>query len=147
MLLISLSLALLVIIAGMNLLAKNAKENLGSIYKYISYFVIVVGFLSIICIGARCMMRCCNSNHGRCGTSQPCEEEREYGYRKHCMSGEEKGGCDEMDVEKRCLRMRKMHCCGKMMGNDSTMGKNKMECDEEIGFTHKCHSNEVEKEK
>ena len=39
------------------------------------------------------------------------------------------------------------HCCSKMEEGDSSMQGHKMECDEEVGYTHKCHSNEVDKKK
>ena len=45
----SISLALLVIVAGMFLLAKTSKDNLGKFFKIVSYFVIISGFLVIFC--------------------------------------------------------------------------------------------------
>jgi Spy/CpxP family protein refolding chaperone len=50
MILISVSLALLAVTAGMFLLAKTRKESLGIFFKAISYFIIIAGFL-IICLG------------------------------------------------------------------------------------------------
>jgi hypothetical protein len=65
MLQIAFALTLLAIVAGMMLLAYSKKENLGNLYKYVSWFVIVTGFLSILCIGARCGMRCCQMGKQR----------------------------------------------------------------------------------
>ena len=87
MILIATSLSLLAIVAGMHLLAKTKKEDLGKFFKYVSYFVIVVGFLSIACIGARGIMHC-RYGRGHCGMQQGCEgmEDRNcpMGMRKHC---------------------------------------------------------------
>jgi hypothetical protein len=59
MLLCALSLALLALVAGMMLLNQTKKENLNNFYKFVSWFVIVIAFLSILCVGARSAMRCC----------------------------------------------------------------------------------------
>jgi len=53
------ALTLLAIVAGMMLLAQTKRENLGNMYKYVSWFIIVCGFLSILAIGAKCAMKCC----------------------------------------------------------------------------------------
>lgn len=53
MILISFSLALIAIVFGAKLLAQSQKDNLAALYKYLSWFVIVVGFLVLLCDGAR----------------------------------------------------------------------------------------------
>ena len=55
--LIGISLTLVAIVAGMQLLAKTQKENLGRIYKAVSYFVIIAAFASFLLIacGSLCM--------------------------------------------------------------------------------------------
>ncbi|MGZ4055907.1 MAG: hypothetical protein ACXVPM_13445, partial [Bacteroidia bacterium] len=63
MVLITSSFSLLVIVAGMFLLAKTQKEGLSNMFKYVSYFVIGCGFFSLFAGGAvfvikRCMMHC-----------------------------------------------------------------------------------------
>ena len=58
MLLIACALSLLAIAAGMMLLAQTKKENLGNLFKYVSWFIVIMGFLCIICIGCRSAMRC-----------------------------------------------------------------------------------------
>ena len=50
MMLVSVSLALLAVTAGMFLLAKTRKEGLSIFFKAISYFIIIAGFL-VICLG------------------------------------------------------------------------------------------------
>ncbi len=51
MLLIAFALTLIAIVAGMKLLAQTKKDNLGNLFKYVSWFVIIAGFLSILFIG------------------------------------------------------------------------------------------------
>ena len=159
MVLISTSLSLLAIVAGMHLLALTNKENLGRFFKLTSYFIVIVGFLSIACIGARGMMHCGFRGQGPCEKRDKCEAMDE-GYNKRCEMGSRMHcpdmmrnnccmskmmHCREM-MENNCDR-NKMRCCNKMEEQDSIMDKKGMKCDEEIGFQHKCHSNEIKKEK
>ena len=77
------------------------------------------------------------------------------GWSKHSGDMEERcAGEGRMERSRmRCMEMMesdkhmmgKMHCCNKMEGKDSLMQGKNMECDEEVGFTHKCHSNEIKK--
>ncbi len=60
MLLIACSLALLVMYAGVKLLAQIQKESLGKLYCYFSWFMIVSGFLMLLCIGCFAVIRCCH---------------------------------------------------------------------------------------
>jgi len=53
------ALSLLAIVAGMMLLAHTRKDSLGNMFKYVSWFVIVCGFLSILGICAQGAMKCC----------------------------------------------------------------------------------------
>ena len=112
--LISLSLALLAIVAGMFLLAKTKSENLGNFYKYVSCFVIIVGFLAVICIGVRTAMRCCHK-------SQECSMP---GQRDHCEKGTMSGegmmqSCcrEKKGMGAECHKEMKKDCC-KMMSKD-----------------------------
>jgi hypothetical protein len=65
LLLIAFTLCLLVIVAGMKLLAQTQKDNLGNLYKYVSMFIIVMGFLSLLCVGVHCIMGCCHRGEHR----------------------------------------------------------------------------------
>lgn len=56
--LISISLALLVIVAGMLLLAKTKKDDLGGIYKFVSYAVITSGILMASFSFVSCIVKC-----------------------------------------------------------------------------------------
>ncbi|MBI2270400.1 MAG: hypothetical protein HYU69_08600 [Bacteroidetes bacterium] len=58
-LLVATSLALLVIYAGIKLLIQTKQENLGNLYKGASWFFIIAGLLTLVCIGACCIAMCC----------------------------------------------------------------------------------------
>ena len=66
-LIVSLSLSLLVIVAGMFLLAKTNKDALGKIYTFVSYAVITIGILlaSAAFCGALCKMTGASCNYGK----------------------------------------------------------------------------------
>jgi hypothetical protein len=57
MIFITSSFSLLVIVSGMFLLAKTQKDNLSNFFKYVSYFVIIVGFLNLFFGGVHMLMR------------------------------------------------------------------------------------------
>lgn len=63
---ISISLALLVIVAGLLLLAKTKKEELGGLFTFSSYAVITCGVLLAAHAFIGCMLMC-HSNQGGCG--------------------------------------------------------------------------------
>ncbi|MGP8217542.1 MAG: hypothetical protein ACLQQ4_18380 [Bacteroidia bacterium] len=111
MLLIAFTIGLLVIVAGMKLLAQTQKENLGILYKYVSWFVVIMGFLSLICVGMHCIV-----NH--CRNAEKCRMENRYGmddggyYNMH--------GCNDM---MRCNhRMGGGNCMMMHGGCDGGMG-------------------------
>jgi hypothetical protein len=120
--LIALSLTLLVVVAGMFLLSHTNKENLGPVYKVISYFVVVTGFIGFligICCGI-CRMHC---------NKQSCSKQE-----KMCCSANYKGcsqamaGCSKMS----CTPMDNMHF-GKMGGEKKIMiFKDREDAGEEI---------------
>ena len=56
--LISISLALLVIVAGMLLLAKTNKDELGNVYKFVSYAIITCGIIMIGYSFVSCIVKC-----------------------------------------------------------------------------------------
>ena len=108
--LIGLSLTLIAIVAGMLLLAKTQKDNLGNIYKAISYFVIItsfLGFLAGVCCGL-CQIAC---GRGGCSSMEKC-----HMMKSGCMGGGG-GGC--------------------MMGNGGKCGKMGMGCGMK-GMKKKC---------
>lgn len=129
MILIASSFSLLVIVAGMFLLAKTQKDGLSNMFKYVSYFVILSGFFSLFAgstafIVKRCMMHCqmqnrmqCERNNEHCshwkhhGESCGREEECEGGMKEHC---------DGMNEEK-CMEM-KNECCSEMKNEKCMKG-------------------------
>jgi hypothetical protein len=135
--------SLLVIIAGMFLLAKTQKENLSNLFKYVSYFVILVGFLNLFGGGAffvmkKCMQHCSSKCQDHGGKKDKCHKKNKKACSRMgaCEEGEdcEKGGM-EMCVEKRivingeemgegCEKGCEKPCCkGKMMKKDSVVIK------------------------
>src|ERR1700722_238780 len=122
-------LALLVIVAGMKLLAQTNKDNLGNIYKYVSWFVIVMGTLCLLCAGLHCAMKCCHRGHEGM-------EERCMMMRMHGDCDEMRGGCNNMMYYHGGMGGCMMHhgCCNEMMSNG---------CSENMGGSCKegseCH--------
>ncbi len=121
MLLIATALSLLAIVAGMNLLARTKIENLGKLFKFISWFVILIGFLCLLFIGIRSVMhfggkgghhgmmkygRCMNVNQMNC-----CKG------REGMMHG--RGGHGQMNMGADCHGMK---------GNTCPMGEKSREC-------------------
>lgn len=133
--------SLLVIIAGMFLLAKTQKENLSNLFKYVSYFVILVGFLNLFGGGAlfmakKCMKHCMNQSQGHCGKKDDCckhkKSKKSCSRMEMCEEGDEM--CEEgegMCIEKRivingeeCEMGAKKDCCkDKMAKKDSVVIK------------------------
>lgn len=139
MLLCAFAITLLAIVAGMMLLAQTKKENLGNIYKYVSWFVIIMAFLSELCIGARCAMRC---HGGGCMMTKECRMMDDDGCMMGggmmgCHRGMMMGGCGMMGG---CNMMMGGGCCGGMMMNGccAHMGCNEgmSECHEGMGSCH-----------
>jgi hypothetical protein len=138
------ALTLLAIVAGMMLLAQTKKENLGNIYKYVSWFVIVCGFLSILAIGARSAMKCCPMmrehrmmmREGR--MMDGCMMGHMGGYGMMGCHREMMGGCGMMNNG--CCEGMNSGCCNEgMMGCHDGMGQ----CNEGMGQCHdgmsECH--------
>lgn len=60
MILISFSIALIAIVFGAKLLAQSHKDSLGVLYKYLSWFIMIMGFLVLICDGAQGFLKMCH---------------------------------------------------------------------------------------
>lgn len=149
--LIGLSLTLIAIVAGMLLLAQTQKENLGNIYKVISYFVIITAFLGFLA-GVGCGL--CQLAHCGKGGCSPMEK---HGMMMmgRCMGGGENScrmmgdegmgcgmemGCGMKGMKKKCKTM-----CSKkqMMGWDGE--DDEME-DVNVEIIHKKVEKEVKPE-
>lgn len=104
MILIASSVSLLVIVAGMFLLAKTQKDNLSNLFKYVSYFVIIVGFLNLFYGGIHFIMKQCSRHYAA-------EMKHYKKYDKH----------DKM------MMYQQMHCADGMMdpGKCGMMGHGK----------------------
>ncbi len=130
MICIAIPLALLVIVAGMKLMAQTQKDGLGNLYKYVSWFVVVMGFLFLMCAGLHCAMKCCHRHEQRCMMMERrCEMNEGCGGDEmmHCNHGNMMGGC-----------MMHRGACDEMMGNGGScnMGgscKEGSECKERMG--------------
>lgn len=126
---ISLSLALLVVLAGLFLLAYSKKEGLGKMTKIASYVAILFGtivFVGGLICGMSCKGKC---SEGKCEKSVEIHKEMRGGHCEggamechgkmegaHCEKGEMKchegmsaGHC-EKGAEKDCCKEDKMEC-------------------------------------
>ena len=96
--LVVISFILIAIVAGMFLLAKTKKEELGLFFKVVSYIVIAVGFAALICLAVRCFCGTCHNGSKSCTKSEQC-------YRsEQCHKGSKK--CKSV---KQCNNKKK--CC------------------------------------
>jgi hypothetical protein len=126
---LSIAFTLLAAVAGMYLLAKTKAEALGKFFKFISWCVIIVAGISLLCqLGwIACRMVCCtgicppsencmpdmmiqkhsqmNGMHGECSMHQGCCEMPD------CRSGRE-----ECSSSRCCDEMKESHgkCCDEM---------------------------------
>ena len=80
---ISISIALLVVVAGLHLLAKTKKEELGRLFTFSSYAVITFGILMVAYAFVGCIISCHSGGKG-CGKS---------GYSQYHGSGHGGGAC------------------------------------------------------
>ena len=118
MILISLPIALVAIVFGAKLLAQSHKENLGGLYKFISWFVIVVGLLIVLCDFTHGCMRMC---HRGCDDGM---------MNSHCMMMDRCDG-DMMNCSPMWMYHHGggMHCCnGNMNCYDGGNCNNMMNC-------------------
>lgn len=101
------SMTLLAIVAGMFLLAKAKKEELGAFFKIVSYTVVLAGFACLIC----CIIHCCcamGCKDGACMRKEVRVMEMRHGGMHHgCM----KGGMDDCN-----MKGGDMKCCAKHKG-------------------------------
>lgn len=64
---VSLALLLTAIAAGMFLLAKTNKDGLSNFFRFVSWFIIVSGFIGLLLCGLMCICRmCCHGGGGGC---------------------------------------------------------------------------------
>lgn len=78
MLFIACSLALFVVFLGAKLLAQSRKEDLGKLFKCISWFLLVMGFLILLSVGCYSTMRICHK--GECKMEKKCKSHKEHDF-------------------------------------------------------------------
>ena len=99
--LIAISVSLLVIVAGMLLLAKTQKEQLGKLFSFVSYTIVIVGIITLLfafCGGffklmcsssykSSCQQAYCGASYSGCSYSKrSCSKYQTCGKRQHCES-------------------------------------------------------------
>lgn len=109
-LLVALALALLVIHSGVKLLIQAKKEAMTPLYRYVSWFIILGGFLIIACAGAFCIAKCC-----RYGSHMMTKN-----HAHHCTRGGDMDG-DEWRMHKKWMKHGMMNNC-QMHGNSMAGG-------------------------
>jgi len=129
MLLIACSLALFVVFAGTKLLIQTKLESLGRFYKFISLFLITVGFLMVIGIGTSLATQCCRGR-GHWAGMECCPEMK---GKTHCKTesltdhGYHAMGCGYESMQRdhhpehNACKMERVHCC--QMHRDTTRKK------------------------
>jgi hypothetical protein len=129
MIIVASLLALLVIVAGMFLLAKTQKEGLSNMFKYVSYFVIGCGFFSLFAGGtifiiSRCMMHMQKQHEmNEEKNFEHCSHWKHHGESCEREEGEEEGG--------NCIRKEIIIRDGEEMNGESCEGKEGMKGEKE----------------
>ena len=117
---VSLALLLLAIAGGMFLLAKTNKDNLGNLFRFVSWFIIVSGFLALFLCGLMCICSMCCHGGGM-------DRERMMMMHQGMMSNEECGGgegsCNRQVIIKKFGNNGDMNCPGMHHGGCKEEGK------------------------
>ncbi len=121
MILLASSFALLVIVAGMFLLAKTQKDGLSSMFKYVSYFVIGCGFFSLFAGGTVFVIK--RFIMPKTHNQMNCERENE-----HCSQWKHRQSCerDGNDEGNMCIRKEIILSDGEEMNGEECEGKEGM---------------------
>ncbi len=144
---ICISLFLLSFSAGMWLLYKTQKENLGMIFKLAAWFIIVMSLGSMVCCGIHSMKQHC-MKEGQCEEKQECAMGKgdckmggmgdcKMGMGKgmgECSMGHGRGGCkiiictgdDECEMSRGCDMEGHDKCEGE--GGEGECKEGKMDC-------------------
>jgi hypothetical protein len=84
MVLIAVSLFLLIIYAGTTLLIRTRLEALGKFYKFVSWFLILAGFLGALATGSALICNGCSAGH-RHGKEAHCHMGKKQGFHNSCQ--------------------------------------------------------------
>ncbi len=138
---VAISFALLAIVAGMFLLAKTRKDNLGKCFSFMSWFVVFSGFIIILFAVSAGTCKYVHHHKMMCNKEMNCKFDK-----KPCMMGDFDGcrGMCCMNCDKICCEhnMGKMGCelgmgkmgCGPGMGKMGCgQGMGKMGCEPGMG--------------
>ena len=140
---IAIALLLLSLTGGMFLLYKTRKESLGTFFKIVAWFIIVVSICSMICCSMLCMLRHCKQ---KCEKTEKCEmgsggcenDGEECGMGNH---GRFKRIMIFKDADGECQMMGKKGCCKEHMeGGEEKEGcgdEKEMSCCKK-GGAHEC---------
>lgn len=133
---ICIAVLLIALTAGMFLLAKTKKDNLGIFYSVASWFVIVVSLGCLLCCGIRSVVSGCHGG-SRCekeiminkgGDGMQCH--KKMGDHHKMMRMEMRGNC--CDMKEGCMNKEEMDCCmnkgGDMKMEDCCKKKKEMKC-------------------
>ncbi len=112
---ISICITLLTLIAAMHLLLKANTQQVSSLFKWISYLIVTVGLLILVCQVVRGVMMMRHHDNDRMEHSHMFMRHHGMGNMDCCMGMKGQGGmrCCEMDEEKG-------ECCEEMMSGDSS---------------------------
>lgn len=104
LILIAISVSLLVIVAGMLLLAKTRKEQLGKLFSAVSYTIVIAGLIILISAFCGGICRMLYSCKGSCQKEYCCASSSGCGYWKKSCS---KQGCSHGG--KSCKKQKCVH--------------------------------------
>jgi hypothetical protein len=116
-------LALFVIFLGAKLLAQTRKEDLGKLFKCISWFLLVMGFLILMSVGYYSTMRICHK--GECKMEKKCKSYKERDFENRHSK------CCSMHHSMMNMRgMQNVMCreCGDMRMQRGSCNNNMMMC-------------------
>ena len=133
---VSLALLLMAIAGGMFLLAKTNKDNLGNFFRFVSWFIIVSGFMGLLLCGLMCICRmCCHG--GGMDQERMMMMHQNMRFNEGCERGE--GNCNGQIIIKKFGNEGEMNCPG-MKGECEKGG----ECCKEMKGTDCCKGGEKE---
>ena len=94
---IAVAFTLFALLGGMHLLAKTRKEMLGNFFTWISYIIIAISVLLLICQATQGVIRmaCHRGEYSEC-----CMMPGRMGEREHCERMGSGKCCEEMDEDK-----------------------------------------------
>ncbi len=110
MLLVAASLSLLVIYSGLKLYAKSNTQNLGNLFKYFSYFIVLMGFVILFCVGAKGIIHAYDTIKNGAHKS---------GKSRSCMNGNMEGNCMMSKMHQN--QSGSMMNCGRFDENEGEM--------------------------